>query len=420
MAFRILIPDELPYSSGVENVVVAIVREWLPEVDSITWIVRNTSRSSELEKRFDHSPKLKFETFFKETSTPAKLPSRVFGMLKAAVKKLPILRDRAEAAYRRILDSRIAEVARDSDSTHCWFHFVQGQSMPVLKIPVCGLVHDQNFRFFPENLPQGKSLQFEGALKQWLREADMMSVLSEKGKREMLELNPAPRATIEIIPNAITPSSSENFQRNPAQEPLFFYPAAALSHKNHLLLFQAAHLIAKAGKSFRIVICGKETEDLLQDQPMENPGVESARLFFQQHKAIMSGHLEALGQCSMNRVNQLYAECWAVVLPSRYEGFGLPLVESLARNAPVLCSHLTPFKEQVERYHAKEWVKWFSPDDSTQLAQLLENSINNPPKPNTPRFPTENLSAWTWKHVAHRYLELFEVLKRQSTLSKES
>jgi glycosyltransferase involved in cell wall biosynthesis len=104
-----------------------------------------------------------------------------------------------------------------------------------------------------------------------------------------------------------------------------------------------------------------------------------------------------------------------VVLPSRYEGFGLPLVESLARNAPVLCSRLIPFEEQVERYGAHNWVKWFSPDNTTELATLLEEIISQKKAPLSDQFPRENLKKWTWKQVAIRYLEIFEELDQSSS-----
>lgn len=415
MSFRILIPDELPYSSGVENVAVSIVCEWLLKVESVTWIVRDAERETELKSRLGNPGNLYFENFSKNRPAVANAGGNVLGMIKAAVKQLPLLRRGAEATYRRVLDARIMEVARDTGATHCWFHFVQGQSVPDLSIPVCGLVHDQNFRFFPENLPAGKSGQFERALRQWLEKADMMTVLSEAGRLEMLELNPKPGPRIEIIPNAITPNLfAVANNRAPAADPLFFYPAAALSHKNHLLLFQAARILGKSGRPFKIVICGKDTRQLLGNQPIENEGAEEARSYFQQNREILSGRIEALGHCSMKVVEQFYSECWAVVLPSRYEGFGLPLVESLARSVPVLCTRLVPFQEQLERYRAQEWVDCFSPDQPDELAALLEKAIANPPSQRPPAFPMENLQHWTWQDVAERYLTLFDELSRHN------
>ena len=420
MSFRLLIPDELPYSSGVETVAVSIVREWLPRMELVTWLVRTPTQADELRKRLGPAENLRFEQFTPYGSNQNKLTSNsILGMVKTVVKNLPVIQNCAESAYRHMLDSRILDVANKSRSTHCWFHFIQGQSIPTLKIPVCGLVHDQNFRFFPENLPKGKANHFQKSLHQWLEKSDLMTVLSSAGRLEMLELNPQPKPRIEIIPNAIDLNLAAAKTRSPANQPLFFYPAAALSHKNHLQLFQAALGLAESGCDFRIVICGKETDQLLKNHPMGNTGAEKARRFYHVNRGKLSRHIDALGHCSMDIVEKFYAQCWAVVLPSRYEGFGLPLVESLARNAPVLCSRLIPFEEQVERYGAHNWVKWFSPDNTTELATLLEEIISQKKAPLPDQFPRENLKKWTWKQVASRYLEIFEELDQSSSSTQQ-
>ena len=104
-----------------------------------------------------------------------------------------------------------------------------------------------------------------------------------------------------------------------------------------------------------------------------------------------------------------YKSCNAVILPSLYEGFGLPLVEALSRNIPVLCNRIIPFEEQVERYNAQDWVKWFDATDAESMANAIKAFLRKIPDRN---FPIENLQAWTWKDVAARYMEIFEELSK--------
>ena len=115
--------------------------------------------------------------------------------------------------------------------------------------------------------------------------ADMITVLSNQGRKEMLELESNPRSRIEIIPNAITPNHLElSANRLPGQKPTFLYPAAALSHKNHLGLFKAAKHMALNGQDFKIVICGEGTDLLISRQPMGNQGAEQARAFYEANR----------------------------------------------------------------------------------------------------------------------------------------
>jgi len=407
---RILIPDELPYSTGIENVVTSIVTEWLPEVEAITWLVPDQNRAKILSEKLGNPKNLHWETIHSASgnSQPPVQQKSFKDTLKEWVKKVPALRKKAYAAYRRRMDSKIAQVAEQSGATHCWFHFVQGQSVPQLSIPVCGLVHDQNFRFYPENSPVGKPAQFREALEDWIAHADMVSVLSQAGKEEIHSLGSPPSARIEIIPNAILPVSGE-VPEEKREERQFLYPAAALAHKNQILLFKAAIELAEQGHPCKFVICGKDTDLFHGNEPANNTVVEEARIFYDQNRAVLSNYFEFKGECTWDELVKLYRTSFAVVLPSKYEGFGLPLVESLSRNTRVLCSNLIPFQEQVERYKAQDWVEFFDAEDSSSLAKAMLQTIQNPGTLPA-RFPVENFSSWTWKDVASRYLDLFQEL----------
>jgi len=409
---KILIPDELPYSTGVESVVLSIVKEWLQQVDAVTWIVRDNDRVRTLREQLGAPTKLVFETYCEKKTQPFSRSRKTqpIGIFKSFVKIIPFIQRKAYAAYRSGIDQRIHQLAKASGASHCWFHFVQGQSVPRLAIPVAGLVHDQNFRFFPENLPKGKGRQFENALLDWLRNADLVTVLSQAGKEEIHQLVASPASRIEIIPNAITPPNTP-VPLLSRETPHFLYPAAALSHKNHILLFQAALLLKEISCKYKIILCGKDTDLFDQSKPISNPGVEAARQFYQNHKQALASIFEFKGNCSRQELDRLYSSVRAVVLPTKYEGFGLPLVEALSRSTPVFCSQLVPFEEQVSRYDAENWVRFFNPEDPSTLAglfreELLASGHSFKPQP----FPIENFSSWTWGDVAAKYMDLFTEL----------
>lgn len=50
------------------------------------------------------------------------------------------------------------------------------------------------------------------------------------------------------------------------------------------------------------------------------------------------GRLRYLGRVSEEVLSALYHECFAVVLASRFEGFGFPVLEAMEAGAPVVCS----------------------------------------------------------------------------------
>ena len=53
----------------------------------------------------------------------------------------------------------------------------------------------------------------------------------------------------------------------------------------------------------------------------------------------------ALGPVSEDRIHALYRGAMALVYPSLYEGFGLPLIEAMASGTPILASHAASIPE---------------------------------------------------------------------------
>jgi alpha-1,3-rhamnosyl/mannosyltransferase len=58
--------------------------------------------------------------------------------------------------------------------------------------------------------------------------------------------------------------------------------------------------------------------------------------------------VRALGHVSPGELEWLYRNATLVVVPSRYEGFGLPLLEAFARGTPVLASDIPALRETGE------------------------------------------------------------------------
>lgn len=113
----------------------------------------------------------------------------------------------------------------------------------------------------------------------------------------------------------------------------FFYPAHGWPHKNHARLITAFGLIAKdLPADTRLVFTG---QPFAADHPA--------------HALIAGHHLEKrvvhLGYRSPLEMRALYGHALALVFPSLFEGFGMPVAEAMIAGCPVACAQTTSLPE---------------------------------------------------------------------------
>ncbi|MDQ4108227.1 MAG: glycosyltransferase family 4 protein, partial [Actinomycetota bacterium] len=114
----------------------------------------------------------------------------------------------------------------------------------------------------------------------------------------------------------------------------FLYPAITNPHKNHRTLLEAFAKVVAVRDDAVLTLTGASG-------PAEG-AVKSAI------EALgLSNKVRRLGRVSAERLDALFSDAVALVYPSTYEGFGLPLGEAMARGCPVIASDRTALPEVV-------------------------------------------------------------------------
>jgi len=101
-----------------------------------------------------------------------------------------------------------------------------------------------------------------------------------------------------------------------------------------------------------LVVGSDEDQRSLLEQRCRELGVET--------------RVEFLGWIESERLDALYRDSFAVVSPSLYEGYGLPVAEGLAHGVPVVASDIPPHREV-----AGDAALLFSPGDASAMAAAL-------------------------------------------------
>jgi glycosyltransferase involved in cell wall biosynthesis len=190
-------------------------------------------------------------------------------------------------------------------------------------------------------------------------------------------------AKVTAIPFGVEPRSAASGRGAPSrlvQGPYLYYPAATWPHKAHAALFRAyAALRGRGAIAERLVLTGQRT-------PLwERSLVPLARALGIERDVVH------LGFVPFDEVYRLYAGAAAVVFPTTFEGFGLPVLEAVQAGRKVVTSRLAVFDEiGVPRENQADFDR---PDEV--LAALAQ--------PGPTRLLREPA---TWEQVARRTIEV--------------
>jgi len=137
------------------------------------------------------------------------------------------------------------------------------------------------------------------------------------------------------------------------------YVGNVKKHKNILGLLKAFQILSSKLDDINLVIVGKKENFISGNIREEEIGRFKDRVFFK-------------GVVNDKELRYLYSKASGLVLPSFYEGFGLPPLEALLCGCPVALSDIPVFKEVYG-----ETALYFNPNDPTDIAQKVYQLIKD-------------------------------------------
>jgi glycosyltransferase involved in cell wall biosynthesis len=171
----------------------------------------------------------------------------------------------------------------------------------------------------------------------------------------------------------------------------FFYPGAGWPHKNHRLLFEAfARLKRQRADVPQLVLTGARVEGAID-------------LAAELSRHGLDDDVRLLGYVPAEDLPGLYALSLATVIPSLFEGFGLPVVEAMACGAPVLTSNVSSLPEV-----AGDAARLVDPLDTDAIRAALDQLLRDPDeRRRLRRLGRQRAAGFSWAETARRTLDLY-------------
>ncbi len=179
--------------------------------------------------------------------------------------------------------------------------------------------HPQHFRWF--DLPFWRFLLYASALRATLLLAD-----SDASRADVLHYYRLPEQKVRLVRLGVDPVFF-TLPRMPGKTLLTV--STLHPHKGLDALLQAFAKFHREWPDFRLVIAGL--------RGFHAEAVEGLRDGLGLNDAV-----EFTGWIPRDQLYNLYARAWAFLYPSTFEGFGMPVLESLAAGIPTGCSDIAP------------------------------------------------------------------------------
>jgi glycosyltransferase involved in cell wall biosynthesis len=399
---RLLILEDFCFvaNGGIETVRISFISEF-SRVCPVVWIMPQ-GRISNTIKKLPSGNGIVFESLFPRKfsiSWYVIVLSRLLSKLEHQLSFVSISPKLASLSKQILLESIITKY----NITHVLNLGIFDEPLLALSVPAYGIVYDIN------HSPRTRSGRLLN-LAHWLQKAAGIFTISEYSRDDIVKSLRPGSCTIYSIPIAVSPppmSASEGRRLQEQKEPTFFYPASFNPHKNHGLILRALALVHELGYSFKVIFTGYNTHLLSGSQFLEDSQLEDARLFLANSSPDFRSCIQAYGTVDESHLEELFEHATCVLLPTSYEGFGLPLTEASLRGVPVICSDIPPFHEQVRLYKLKTGVIFVQDPSphawSVAIIKLLADL------PTLSPLLQENKEAWrrwTWADVVNGYISI--------------
>lgn len=203
------------------------------------------------------------------------------------------------------------------------------------------VIHDINFHHYPNDLPWLVKHYYNYYFPRFAKKADRIATVSEFSKQDIAKSYAISNNLIDVVYNGCSDgfvSVSEDKKRAvrkqfTAEAPYFIYVGSIQPRKNLQRLFKAFDQFKKqSGASHKLVIAGQKY--------FWNKVMKDSLAACEYKNDIIF-----LGRVQEHDLHQLTASAFASVYVPLFEGFGIPLLEAMHCEVPVIASNVSSLPE---------------------------------------------------------------------------
>ena len=254
------------------------------------------------------------------------------------------------------------------------------------------LRHPEYYKFFDRKI-------YEWKFRKTLKETEYIIAISECTKRDILEFGDFDPDKIFVIYQSCNPRFGQEIHEQEMQDVInryklpsrFILCVGTIEERKNLML--AAKALKLIPEDIHLVAVGRQTK-------------YAKKVISEANRLGVSNRLHLLSGVTDNELNAIYKKAEVFVYPSRYEGFGIPIIEAIFSGLPVVaCSGSC-----LEEAGGPDCL-YVNPDDVEGLADAVMQMINNDEDRNERILRSqEYVQKFKGTNVASQVFDLYEKL----------
>lgn len=259
-----------------------------------------------------------------------------------------------------------------------------------ISIPSVVTIHDLSFYRYPEDFRKIDLIKLLNGTSYSIKKASQIIAVSQATKNDILKIYRLPQEKVTVIYNGFEkPKLRWGKTLKKVPKKYFLYVGTLQPRKNIITLIHAFNEIQKRNKNFELVIAGKKGwmyQSLFQE--VLNLGL-SRKVFFTDY-------------ITDKQLIFLYRHAYVFIMPSLYEGFGIPVLEAMSYGCPVISSYTSSLPEV-----GGDACLYFNPLDTKSLITKMEQLIHDIKlRTELIKKGKERIKLFSWEKCAEETLNL--------------
>jgi len=226
-----------------------------------------------------------------------------------------------------------------------------------------------------------------------INRADHVICISESTRRDLIRLFGIPEEKVSCVHlgfEKFLPLRKESIAKPKIDHPYLLYVGGRADHKNFNGFLSSIAASPKLMRDFDVIAFGAGRFWADQKVFIKQLGFHDSQV------RLITGDDTLLGF--------YYEQARAFVCPSLYEGFGLPLLEAMAHNCPLISSNTSSMPEVVG-----EAAEFFDPNSIEDMTRAIESVVYSDERINQLKLlGQERLKNFSWRRCAEETLAIYK------------